>query len=287
MGDVLSFAEQNCQESQFLLFQTHGAETDGFYHQVIAKKLEQIKSKSVIVACYLEELWQNRIFSEPFFKTLLLGDYIMAHPSTKREQLLNDCIDTINTQSMGWEQGMFRIIKPMLKHQKPDLLISGEAMVLYNHQLNQGITEWLEKRGMHLAYMPLSEYFIFMWMDQYSEEPILVEYQKRMRDLAEKLGSNSGFACEFKSLLVKADEKLPVFAGGNGRYRLAKKCIGHETAEAQLLLDPAYENTGVVLRQLADSVSLPSLELALDGHNTDDEFSRLKSFLHFLNVEMG
>ena len=285
LGDVLSFAEQNCQDSQFMLFQTHGAETDGFYHQVIAKKLEQIKSKSVVVACYLEELWQDRVFSEPFFKALLLGDYIMAHPSSEREQLLNSCVNTIKTQSMGWEQGMSSIIKPMLNHQKPDFLVGGEAMVLYNNQLNQGIPEWLEKRDFCLAYMPLSEYFLFMWMDQYPGEPILVEYQKQMRGLAEKLGSNGGFASEFKALRVKADEKLPVFAGGNGRYRLAKKCLGHETAEAHLLLDPAYENTGVVLRQLAGCASLPILHLSLDGHGTDDEYTKLKSFLYFIKAE--
>jgi len=79
---------------------------------------------------------------------------------------------------------------------------------------------------------------------------------------------------------------LPLFSGGNGRYRVAKQFRAPRGIHGIISMESLYENSGVVVRQLVDSAGsglvIPVINLCFDGsvHNNNDEL--INNFLYYL-----
>jgi len=101
--------------------------------------------------------------------------------------------------------------------------------------------------------------------------------------VARALGTAGAFEPDPAALQTAADDILPLFSGSNGRYRLAKRFT--RTAPNGILeIASAYENTGIITRQLGDSKPnpIPVLNLVFDGSGHNGNKELLRNFIHYI-----
>lgn len=103
-----------------------------------------------------------------------------------------------------------------------------------------------------------------------------------MGESAARLGELSPFSSDLGSLVAIADERLGRFAGGGGRYRLAKALELGKTCDGVATLSSMYENTGTILELVLGDAGVPMLPLSFDGSPGQGAEDRLRSFLYFL-----
>lgn len=161
--------------------------------------------------------------------------------------------------------------------------------------------------GVRPVRMPLAEYLWFLWNDDLAAEraeagrradeeesralsaeelgrrqALLDRLALRMGESAARLGELSPFSSDLGSLVAIADERLGRFAGGGGRYRLAKAFELGKTCDGVATLSSMYENTGTILELVLGDVGVPVLPLSFDGSPGQGAEDRLRSFLYFL-----
>ncbi len=161
--------------------------------------------------------------------------------------------------------------------------------------------------GVRPVRMPLAEYLWFLWNDDLAAEraeagrradeeesralsaeelgrrqALLDRLALRMGESAARLGELSPFSSDLGSLVAIADERLGRFAGGGGRYRLAKALELGKTCDGVATLSSMYENTGTILELVLGDAGVPMLPLSFDGSPGQGAEDRLRSFLYFL-----
>ncbi len=87
-------------------------------------------------------------------------------------------------------------------------------------------------------------------------------------------------------MLREADGKLPLYAGGAGRYRLAKIFRCPEHVDGILAVSSMYENTATIQKLLRDrdkdEIKHPVLDLAFDGSSHSNNKELLDTFMHYI-----
>lgn len=284
LGSILTVLEEKKTTSneampQFLVPFTHGAEADGQYAQAIRVILDRKGyHEPGIFSPMLETLPLTASDPELLFRALLTGDLLYSAPSEVRTALAPTDIPDYGTLLA-------------LAHRISELPITGRKIAgigtpLCLTSLNEGALDALEQEGNTILRAPLSEYLWFLWRDNTEDKNTLShleDFRQKMTSLGSALGERNSFSINAISLLTLADQHLPAFNGGNGRYRWAKVMEMGNTSQAVLTLAPRYENTAMVLELLGlhDFCPAPLFSLAIDGDWDETARVKLKSFLYY------
>lgn len=274
---------KDTQQAQFLIPSNQGAEADGQYARVIRAILDRQKLDGIgIVAPILETLPQTAADLDALFRGLAMGDIVYAAPAPVREEL-------------AWRHGMLKSWDELSSFAgavgaEPvngrTLAAVGTPLCLTS--LNDGVLATLDKEGEQVLRAPLTEYLWFLLFES-SKEP---GTKKMLRSLHDKLnrvftllGERSTFTSSYEDLASIANKHMPNVSGGNGRYRYAKAVWMGGRFNAVLTLAPRYENTAVVLdmREQREACPAPLFQISLDGDWDETSWSRLRSFLYYLN----
>jgi len=278
MGDAQKQAMTG-KSSAILIPQTEGAEVEGLYAQVIASLLGDDFPDTRIYAPFLEDAVLAPDFFTRFFLPLVVGDIILAGPVQGRKKALEqviaslDCLDADAVINLATHTAA-TVVPNELK-----LLVTGEPAVVFNPFNHQFFMDTIPAR---ICWQPLSEVLYLLWEDRNNrqKDPGIQKHLDLCRQLmirvARALGTAGAFEPDPAALGTAADNILPLFSGSNGRYRLAKRFT--RTAPHGILeIGSAYENTGIITRQLGDSKPnpIPVLNLVFDGseHNGNNELS--------------
>lgn len=84
------------------------------------------------------------------------------------------------------------------------------------------------------------------------------------------------------ALFAAADAILPRFAGGGGRYRLAKRAVHPPHLDGLVDVHSMHENTSMILGLLPQPEDLPTVDLAFDGQAGVHDRLKISSFLYYL-----
>jgi hypothetical protein len=126
---------------------------------------------------------------------------------------------------------------------------------------------------------------VFLWLDKRRElddkttsNAALTKLIDFLKQLAVSLGEHSPFEADLEKIRKTADLKLRFYAGGAGRYRLAKLFAAKTKVAGVVNVSSLYENTAnilkIIYRGSEEEIGKPVLELQFD-HN-----------LHSLNQEL-
>ena len=295
---------------QFLIPQNQGAEADGLYARVIRTVLERrerlnarnddnggssgavanegaadagsVDTGSVhLISPMLETLPVKAQDPDALFRAILAGDLLYAAPPECRDALRKNW-----TGIPSWEA--LHEIAGNIGAAGNARCLAAVGTPLCLTELDSGVLETLESEGEHILRAPLSEMLWFLWQDNMDANEPVKEWLNRMveamQSLGHELGERSAFAENPRNLFESAEQALPHFAGGNGRYRYAKAVELSGRTQAVLTLAPRYENTAMILemRGLKDACKAPLFELSLDNDWDETAWGRLRSFLYYV-----
>ncbi len=267
VGSVLSSARQEQGSVQYFLPQTLGAEVDGQYARVIYDLLKNNGlERHTIVSETIENIHVDALDLDLLMRSLVLGDlsYYYEHK--------------VSNQILSWEE-IFEYIHEKETRKKKIAVIGELAMMT---TLDEGILESLEK-DYDVLRNPIAEQMLFLWIDNKMDDTVSKKYITILEKLSELLKENSIYSSNFKELQEITNRELPMFSGGNGRYRYAKAIQMSEKVNAVLLLSPRYENTSMILemRDIQNICKAPVYDIRLDHDFDENAWSKLKSFLYY------
>jgi hypothetical protein len=286
MGDARKHAMAG-QTGSILIPQTEGAEVEGLYAQVIASLLGDDFPGTRIYAPFLEDAVLAPDFFPRFFLPLVAGDIVLAGPVRDRKTTLKQMIASIDRLDENAVVDLATRTAAFIVPDKFKLLVTGELAVVFNPFNNQFFMDTIPGR---ICWQPLSEVLYLLWKD-WNRRPKNPEVHKRLDQcrqlmirVARAMGAAGAFEPDPAALQAAADNILPLFSGSNGRYRLAKRFT--QTAPNGILeIASAYENTGIIARQLGDAIPnpIPVLNMVFDGSSHNGNKELLQNFIHYIN----
>ena len=278
LDGVLRIAEKQ-EPMQALIPFTEGAEADGQYARGIRSILDRRGMDHVrIVSPVLEYLPAEARDFDLLIRAIFTGDLLYAAPAAQRTALAP-------VEILSWD-GLMVLAKEISALPKDGQRLAAVGTPMSLTSLDNGVLDALEQDGYTVMRAPLSEYLWFLWNDAAKKPEVhklLDAMRQRIAAVSEMLGDNSPFASDLPALTAEADQALPGFAGGNGRYRWAKSIEMSKHNCAILTLAPRYENTATVMdmRGITDACEVPLFQIALDGDWDAASWSRLRSFLYY------
>ena len=274
LGGIIDIAHREAGPFQALLPSTQGAEADGQYPWAAEAVLRRRGLERVTLAApVLERLPETALDPDLLLRAILTGDVLLCAPPDRRMELEPAHIPT-------WEEleTLAQGIGALLPSGRA-LAAVGEPFTLF--ALHDGVLDTLEQEHWQLLRAPLGEYLWFLWRDAGSS--LSGPWAKRMASLGPLLGARNSFSPDLEALREEADRLLPGFAGANGRYRIAKALELGRRSSGVLTLAPRYENTAAVLDMTGALEGIPHFHLAMDNDWDEGAWSRLNSFLYYLN----
>jgi hypothetical protein len=293
MGDVAEKIETSGgQPLGFWIPRSEGSEASGMYERLVRSKFA---GPGVLFETpFLEDLLLDPQYGERFVTAMVAGDIIMAALPCRRERLLTLVTDRIRAGKLT-AQWLVRFAGEAVTGQEaPDgrtrLLVIGESAVVFNPFNHGRIVESLE-RDNRVLFQSLSEVLYCAWSDfgngdNRAVATALNALKTLITRVSRSLGPLTPFDDDPDRLVAAANKRLPMFSGGNGRYRVAKQFRPPRGIHGIISMESLYENSGVVVRQLVDSagseLGIPVLNLCFDGsaHNNNDEL--INNFLYYL-----
>ncbi|MFT9496558.1 acyl-CoA dehydratase activase [Anaerosolibacter sp.] len=307
VGDMMSKALelQKTNESYgFLVPTSEGSEVGGQYHRLFREKLDDENiQRTEILAPFIEDIIKDRIISQDIFFMLLGGDLINLAPRNERAKYVDRIQGLIERKelSISCLRNMAKDIqKEMEELNNPKkIFVLGEISVLYNDFMNNHTFKMMEEQGIQLLYAPLSEYMWFVWKDYLGQKnnkaetaahKSLAEFEYYIKTISEVFLKNSIFEKDVKELERKADKYLGLYAGGNGRYRIAKILSDLSYTKGIITAASMYENTNTILNILSQDEftfsGIPVLNMTFDGNENEIDKSKIDSFIYYaLNEE--
>jgi len=296
MGDVFQKVENSGSEKiSFWIPTNEGSETSGQYENLIKNRLNEKGFDVNIISPFLEDLPTDNLYGTAFFLILLAGDIIMATPSEIREynlQLFQNSIKgkklTINHLKDFAQKISSR---NEIKENKKKIFVLGETSILFNRFNNNVEIKKIEKVS-KVFFQPLSETLYFIWKD-YAERSNnkvlkrkLSEYKAYINDVSLDLKGSSPFDKDLEALTEIADEKLGLFNGAYGKYRIAKMFRCNGNMDGIITMASMYENTGIILENISErykkELKKPVLNLTYDGSSHSNNENLIGNFLYYL-----
>jgi len=277
-GDILSKAQEG-EHVQFLIPQTEGSEADGMYARVIYDMLETYKGVKV-VAPTMETLPVTSSLCNQFYLCLLCGDIILSAEPGEREELMERILQ-FDSLSLDRLIGIIKMTN--FKENSKKIMVVGEPYILFNSFLNNRLIDQMEAEGREILYMPLAEYFYFMWekcSKSKKEKSIVAKYGEQMKNISDIMGKSSPYARNFSELCKIADYALPKFSGANGSYRIAKS-IMNNGSKACIEVASTYENVQTIIELTSIKKENKTIVLNFEGPNDVAIKERLNSFLYY------
>ncbi len=292
MGDARKQAARETEKPQAILIpQVEGAEVEGLYAQVISSLLCDRFPGTRVCSPFLEDVVTSSDFFTQFFLPLMAADVILSGPVRDQKKNLDRICAAVNTLTPDAVVDLARRTAAAGNATGLNILVTGEPAIVFSAFNHQFLLENLDAR---IIRQPLSEVLYLFWEDwnHRRRDPVAVKNLAQCRQLmvrvAGALGQLSAFEPDPAVLKPSADALLPLFAGSNGRYRIAKR-FTRTTPGGIIEIASAYENTGIIIRQLADSRpgEIPVLSLVFDGstHNRNPELVR--NFIYYLAKNKG
>ena len=178
-----------------------------------------------------------------------------------------------------------------VKENKMKIFIMGEISILFNRFNNNAEIMKIEKKG-KIFFQPLSETLYCIWKDYAKKlnnkmlERKLSEYKAYIKDISLNLKESSPFDEDLEALDAIADEKLGLFNGAYGRYRIAKIFRTNGKVDGIITMASMYENTdiilGIIREKYQNELNKPVLSLAYDGSSYSNNEDLIDNFIFYL-----
>ncbi|MBC8014506.1 MAG: CoA activase [Sporomusaceae bacterium] len=297
-GDVFYYLKNTGKKSATLwLPQSEGSEVYGQYGKLVSEKMKGAGYQGEVISPFIEDLLESKDYGFDFALGVILADLVMASAPEDRDTVLLKGLKLIKTGGLN-EQNLIqlsRYVYSQLQKKTYDkqVYVLGEFSAIFNRVLNNFQLEALEKKH-RIMYQPLSETLLFIWHDHLSKAPKnrkgfkenLEKVKALIKSVSGALAEFSSFDEDFAELLREADRRLALYAGGAGRYRLAKLFRCPEQVNGILAVNSMYENTATIQRILRDrdkkELTHPVLDLAFDGSNHSNNKESLDTFMHYI-----
>lgn len=294
-GDVFSNIDKiNENSASIFIPQTEGSEVYGQYSRLMKLKLKDEGYSNVnIYSPYIEDLIEDDEYGYRYVLYVALGDVIMHATKDKRKYYLDKALEHLQNNNIS-EELLYNMCEEIYgdldnKSFKKNIFALGESNIIFNEILNNNKLIKIEDNN-RVMYQPISQVQYFRWVDMYKRSKktkrlseISYKIDKLFEILSNKLGKFSSFDSNIDNLSAIADEKLKLFSGGNGRYRIAKQLV-LDNVDGILNISSMYENTGTVLKLIRDKKiqQIPTIDLCFDGSSHSDNDEKINNFIYYI-----
>lgn len=296
IAEVINKVKDSDKEYTLYLPTNEGSETFGQYGKLIRDKALEIDKKLNLDAPFIEDLLGDKSFGLEFFKAIIIGDLLTLLDDNESQLYLNELINylEINDLSNVNFENLAKQIKLNIKKDsnKKKLLIIGEPLVVYKNYLTNNKLE-KSKENNTIIKQPLSEVLYVLWKDFSTKRNkrnkkyinLLKEGKSLLESINLILENESPFNKDIDSMLEKLEDKLPLYQGGAGRYRLGK-LLTVNNVDGVILVSSMYENTATILKIIRDKykscISVPILDLYFDSNMNKNNDELIETFTTYL-----
>lgn len=297
LGDVLLQLKKKAEGTTTIWIpRNEGSEVSGQFSRIIEQKIKQAGYKKVKVeAPFMEDMLTDEKYGIEYGLMLIAGDLIMTSDKKNRDENLEIFLKHIRLNTLTTEVLVMMASKvyEQLEHQqyRKRIYVLGELSVVYNQSLNQNRLEALEAEN-KLYYAPVAEMMWFEWHDYLiNKKKINKELEKNLEKISttidlvsRKLREFSAFDKDLNELKKAANLKLPLYAGGNGRYRMIKQFRSPDCMNGLIIVNSMYENTGTILKILKDKdeINQPVIELSFDASEHGGHEEKINNFMYYV-----
>lgn len=296
LSEVLERIMQDDKGYKLYFPMTEGNETFGQYGNFIRLKAKEKGKKLEIETPFLEDFLGDKHFGIAFIKAIIACDLIGLLPNEKRDYALQDLLVAVKHNAV--DEAYLRNLCDSIKEEveahkvKKKLMVIGESLVVYKSFLNHGLIEKLEKEH-YVMKQPLAEVLYVLWNDyghkrnkknnQYIK--LLKQVKVYFEIVNEILAEYSPYQRDMEEMMTNVNKVLPHYAGGAGRYRLAK-LLTHKDVDGMLIVNSMYENTATILKVLREKhrkdIKVPVLDLNFDSNKIGNNNEVLETFLSYI-----
>jgi predicted CoA-substrate-specific enzyme activase len=298
LGDIFYYLEKS-EEKRIKLWlpQSEGSEVYGQYGRLINEKLKGLGYQGEVVSPFIEDLLESKEYGYDFALGVIAADLAQASDPVDREMILLKVLDLIRHGGLN-EQNLIQLSQDVYRKLQKNtydkkIVVLGEWSVIFNEYLTNSQLKGLEENH-KMMYQPLSEVLLFTGYESLKKtsknrkgfKEQLEKVKSVMKNISDGLSEYSPFDRDIDELLREADGRLPLYAGGAGRYRLAKIFRCPEHVDGILTVSSMYENTATIQKLLRDrdkdEIKHPVLDLAFDGSSHSNNKELLDTFMHYI-----
>ncbi|UOW69561.1 acyl-CoA dehydratase activase [Paraclostridium bifermentans] len=296
IAEVINKVKDSNKEYTLYLPTNEGSETFGQYGKLIRDKALEIDKNLNLDSPFIEDLLGDKSFGLEFFKAIIIGDLITLLDDNESQLYLNELINylKINDLSNVNFESLAKQIKLNIKkdNNKKKLLIIGEPLVVYKDYLTNNKLEKLKENNTIIK-QPLAEVLYLLWKDfsikKNKRNKKYINFLKEGKLLFEIINlileSESPFNKDIDSMIEKLEDKLPLYQGGAGRYRLGKLLTANNV-DGVILVSSMYENTATILKIIRDKykkeIKVPILDLYFDSNMNKNNNELIETFTAYL-----
>ncbi|EPY2277120.1 hypothetical protein ACXAT3_001855 [Clostridium sporogenes] len=114
---------------------------------------------------------------------------------------------------------------------------------------------------------------------------LIKKYKNSIELVSNQLGDFTPYNSDLDELINVLEDKLPMYAGGAGRYRMAK-ILTAKNADGIILVSSMYENTATILKILREKykkdIKVPLLDLYFDSNINKNPEELLETFINYI-----
>lgn len=296
IAETINKVKNTDKEYTLYLPTNEGSETYGQYGKIIRDKAMEVNRTLNLEAPFIEDLLGNKNFGLEFFKSIIIGDLLTLIDDKENQYILEKLINYIkNTDLSDFNfRELVKEIKSKIKieEHKKKILIIGEPLVVYKDYLTNNKLKELSKTNTIMR-QPLSEVLYVLWKDFRNKRnkknmkyvSLLKECKKLSKDIYVILGNNSAFNEDIDFIEDILEDKLPIYQGGAGRYRLGKLLTANNV-DGVILVSSMYENTATILKIIREKykndIKVPILDLYFDSNMNKNNDELIETFVAYL-----
>ena len=295
MGEVINKVKNSDKEYTLYLPTNEGSETFGQYGKIIKDKAMELNKKLNLQAPFVEDLLGDKNFGLEFFKAIIIGDLLTLLDDNDSQMILKKLINHIDKNTLN--DSNFRNLIEEVKSNvniddKKRILFIGEPLVIYKDYLNNNKLKELKKTNTVMK-QPLSEILYLTWNDFANKRKkknksyisLLAEGKKLLQDTYSTWGEHSPFNKDMNEIVNILEDKLPIYQGGAGRYRLGK-LLTTDNVDGIILASSMYENTATILKIIRnkhkEEIKVPVLDLYFDSNMNKNNDELIETFIAYL-----
>lgn len=296
LAEVINKVKDSDKEYTLYLPTNEGSETFGQYGKLIRDKAIELDKKLNLDAPFLEDLLGDKSFGLEFFKAIIIGDMLSLIDDNNSQSHLENLVSYIKNNDLSNLnfENLAKEIKSNIKtdNTKKKLLIIGEPLVVYKDYLTNNKLKELKKTNTVIR-QPLSEVLYVLWKDFSTKRNknnkeyinLLEEGKTLLKSIHLILGDDSLFNEDVDSIVRILEDKLPIYQGGAGRFRLGKLLTANNV-DGVILVSSMYENTATILKIIRDKykndIKIPVLDLYFDSNMNKNNDELIETFTTYL-----
>ncbi|WP_242824185.1 acyl-CoA dehydratase activase [[Clostridium] dakarense] len=296
IAEVINKLKNSDDKYTLYLPTNEGSETFGQYGKLIRDKALEIGKNINLEAPFIEDLLGDKLYGLEFFKAIIICDLINLLDDKKAKIYLENLVKTIkyNDLSNDYLNRISKSIKNDIKEDKSKkkLLIIGEPLVVYKDYLNYNKINELKENN-EIIRQPLAEVLYMTWKDfsnkRNNKNKEYISLLKQAKELVDNtnniLGGKSPFNEDIDSIDEVLKDKLPMYQGGSGRYRLGKLFTA-KNVDGIILVSSMYENTATILKiireKYKEQINIPLLDLYFDSNMNKNNDELIETFITYL-----